>query len=487
PKTVHISATLGGLSHIVWTLEIGKVLAQRGYNVSFITTEPNMKFGIPFQPEIKSISMGSRITNVEFNDLFDLEQPFSPSVTAAYNRLIEDTYKRDYYAYYELFKSSNTSLVICDQLSLPCFDAAKKLNIAMIIYMTMSLSEDTKAPFISSFHTAGPPTTKDLSFIQRFHARFISLPSFLYRAYPVGKSIRKVQKELGVEPFDPLSRYSGVIKMINSFWGMESPRPIGPFVEYVGPIIGTTYDSLPETMMHFMEQHEKVVYIAFGQMYSPNGREFEVLLTSLLEAYENKNLDGFIWSFSLKSRQQVDLPKQIQTRSGSIYQIKDLFEGGHPHLRFEAWSPQFAILNHAHCKLFISHGGASSIHESLFNGVPLLLHPFASDQPANAYSMAEAGVGLTLDRKAHDFTDTLEKLNKLLLDKEGIFKLNMKSMQALVQLKSKRKYHAADMIEEVLHSVRDQSNIWYRKEASESMGIFQATNWDINLAAFVVI
>lgn len=144
PKTIHISATLGGLSHMVWTLEIGKVLAQRGHHVSFITTEPNMKFGIPFQPEINTISMGPRITNVEFKDLFDLEQPFSPSVTAAYHRLIEDTYKRDYYAYYELFKSSNTSLVICDQLSLPCFDAAKKLNIAMIIYMTMSLSEGKK-------------------------------------------------------------------------------------------------------------------------------------------------------------------------------------------------------------------------------------------------------------------------------------------------------------------------------------------------------
>ncbi|GAA5801371.1 hypothetical protein HPULCUR_006817 [Helicostylum pulchrum] len=484
-KTIHISATLGGISHIAWTLEIGTVLAQRGHNVSFITTDPNVKFGVPYQPEIKTISMGPHVSTVEFRDMFDVEQIFSKSVSKAYQTLLEDTYQRDYYAYYHLFESSKTDIVICDQLSLPCFDAAHQLKIPMIIHMTMSLSEDTKAPFITSFFTDGPPTSRDLSFTQRFYNRFIALPAFLYRFHPVAKTIKEMRAKTGIiKGFGPLERHSGVIKMINGFWGMESPRPVGPFVEYVGPIIGSTYTSLPENMKQFLDQHLNVVYIAFGQMYSPSGKEFKVLLTSLLEAYEANILDGFIWSFSLKSRQQSDLPKQIQTRSGSIYIVEDLFRGDRdPNLRFEAWSPQFAILNHAHCKLFVSHGGASSIHESLFNGVPLLLHPFTSDQPANAYSMQEAGVGLSLDRKAHDLTGTMEKMQRILLDKDGKFMLNMESMQALVQLKSRKKYHAADMIEEVLHSVRDRNNIWYRREVVENMAMFQASNWDINLAA----
>lgn len=347
---------------------------------------------------------------------------------------------------------------------------------------------DTRAPFITSFHTVGPPTTRDLSFKQRLYNRYVSLPIFLYRFYPVGQVVKKMRKEMGVEEFDPLSRHSKVIKMVNSFWGMESPRPVGPFVEYVGPVIGSTYDALPDNMAKYMETHNRVVYIAFGQMYTPNAKEFQVLLTSLLEAYEEKTLDGFIWSLSIKSRQQPDLPKQIQSQSGKVYNVKGLFDGSlDANLRFEAWSPQFAILNHPHCKLFISHGGASSIHESLFNGVPLLLHPFTSDQPANAYTMKEAGVGLTLDRKAHDFTDTFEKLTKILTDKDGKFKLNMESMQALVQLKSRRKFHAADMIEEVLHSVRNKSDIWNRREESENMSLLKMTNWDINLTAFACI
>jgi hypothetical protein len=118
----------------------------------------------------------------------------------------------------------------------------------------------------------------------------------------------------------------------------------------------------------------------------------------------------------------------------------------------------------------------------LFNGVPLLLHPFISDQPANAISMKDAGVGLILDRKAYNMTDSLEKIGIILNDEEGIFKSNMESMQTLVQLRSsKRKIYAADMIEEVLYSLRNKSDIWYRREVSADMGYLKRTNWDITL------
>lgn len=144
PKTIHISSTAGGISHIAWTLEIGKVLAERGHNVSFLTTDIYTKHGVPYQPHIRTISLGPHISNVQFRDLFDTEEPMSKKVTEAYRQVIQDTYKRDYYAYLRIFNESNTDIVICDQLSLPCFDAAKQLNIAMVIHMTMSLSQGNK-------------------------------------------------------------------------------------------------------------------------------------------------------------------------------------------------------------------------------------------------------------------------------------------------------------------------------------------------------
>lgn len=147
PKTIHISSTAGGISHIAWTLEIGKVLAERGHNVSFLTTEPYIKFGTPYEPHIKTISMGPHVSNIQFRDLFDTEDAFSTKVTSSYKQVIEDTYQRDYFVYKDIFSSSNTSIAICDQLSLPCFDAAKELNIPMVIHMTMSLSRGNTNPY----------------------------------------------------------------------------------------------------------------------------------------------------------------------------------------------------------------------------------------------------------------------------------------------------------------------------------------------------
>lgn len=141
PKTIHISSTAGGLSHIAWTLEIGKVLAERGHNVSFITSDLFVKFGLPYEPHIKTISMGPYNSKFQLRDIFDTENPFSASSLNTYATLVEDVYKGEYYAYKNIFASSNTSLAICDQMSLSCFDAAKALNIPMVLHMTPSLSE----------------------------------------------------------------------------------------------------------------------------------------------------------------------------------------------------------------------------------------------------------------------------------------------------------------------------------------------------------
>lgn len=314
----------------------------------------------------------------------------------------------------------------------------------------------------------------------RLAPRYLSIASQLQET----RRLAGVHKPIAKELYDAVARHSGAIKMINGFWGLESPRPVGPFVEYVGPIIGTTYDAMPESMTKFMDERNRVVYIAFGQTFSPSGPEFEALLKGLLDAYERNYFDGFIWSFSKNSREQPDLPKQVRTQSGAVYNVKDLFDGKYgADLRFETWSPQFAILQHAHCKLFISHGGASSLHESLFNGVPLLLHPFATDQPANAHAMKDAGVGLLIDRAALSSSDIVEKIGTILSDKEGTFKSNMDSMQALVHSRKNKKEHAADMLEEVMNSVRKNGDIWYRKEAVAHMNFLKANNIDVDLFA----
>jgi MGT family glycosyltransferase len=54
--------------------------------------------------------------------------------------------------------------------------------------------------------------------------------------------------------------------------------------------------------------------------------------------------------------------------------------------------PQTAVL--AHTDVFITHVGANSMHEGLFNGVPLVCVPHFGDQPQNAARVVEQGAGV---------------------------------------------------------------------------------------------
>ena len=73
--------------------------------------------------------------------------------------------------------------------------------------------------------------------------------------------------------------------------------------------------------------------------------------------------------------------------------------------------PQLELLEHT--DLFLTHGGANSVHEGLYFGVPLLCIPFFGDQPANARKVSELGAGASLspdDITSASLRDTADTL-----------------------------------------------------------------------------
>jgi macrolide glycosyltransferase len=63
-----------------------------------------------------------------------------------------------------------------------------------------------------------------------------------------------------------------------------------------------------------------------------------------------------------------------------------------------AWVPQLAILRRA--ALFVTHAGMGGCSEGLATGTPMIAVPQAVDQFGNAAMLAEAGVGVVVDRDA---------------------------------------------------------------------------------------
>eukprot|EP00041_Stephanoeca_diplocostata_P017795 m.366057 g.366057 ORF g.366057 m.366057 type:complete len:369 (+) comp20821_c0_seq2:1175-2281(+) len=59
--------------------------------------------------------------------------------------------------------------------------------------------------------------------------------------------------------------------------------------------------------------------------------------------------------------------------------------------------PQQALLASGLVKVFITHAGMNSVHESLWNGIPMICIPHTGDQPYNANVVEEQRCGVMID------------------------------------------------------------------------------------------
>jgi MGT family glycosyltransferase len=76
------------------------------------------------------------------------------------------------------------------------------------------------------------------------------------------------------------------------------------------------------------------------------------------------------------------------------------------------YTPQLEML--ARADAFVTHGGANSVMEGMYFGVPLLVIPLASDQPMQADLVARAGAGITVDRADLTTESAVAALTRLL-------------------------------------------------------------------------
>ena len=60
--------------------------------------------------------------------------------------------------------------------------------------------------------------------------------------------------------------------------------------------------------------------------------------------------------------------------------------------------PQISVLKQA--RVFITYGGMNSVSEAMVHSMPMVVIPFASDQPANARQVEKMGLGKVLEYKS---------------------------------------------------------------------------------------
>lgn len=393
-------------------------------------------------------------------------------------------------------------------------DAAKAAGIPFIVTGAIDLSEgnnhvffllhvklnsfhfliilDSAAPYVNNMiSTIYDQETEHQSFFERFKNKFINQLLDAYYMYSFDKDYHAKKLSVGISS-SQLQHYTapwkGSLKLINAIHGYVAPRPTGSLVELVGPILPKQYTPLTHDLKSYLDSHQRVAYVAFGQAATPSQSEIELILTSLLENIEMGALDGLIWA----AVHAVDyFPATIHTSSGTIYQVQDFFDvksnsAVSDHVRIVQWAPQTAILMHPSTIVFVSHGGLGSWYESMYTGTRMIMFPFFSDQPGNALIIERSFLGGILN---YDSTpqQAKELVRKIVLDEHGEIVKSVRKYQAMTQIHAEHNVvRAADLVEEVVYT-HTNGRLLHRESADCRISYIKSSNIDLYAALIVFL
>ncbi|EXX62896.1 hypothetical protein RirG_157490 [Rhizophagus irregularis DAOM 197198w] len=455
PKNIMFASFPGGRSHVKPMLDIATILVERGYNVILVASGEN-DTSIEY-PAIKQISLGPKIglrdIGIEVNN-----EAITFDKMSKLLELGAKSYERVYEIYKSVAEEYNTDLFFCDLLlNDACIDIAHALKKPVV-------------GFTSGLRIMDPKPYKSDPIIMN--------------------QINDVRKQLNIEPGN-IALGRGVkssLVLIDTFFGFELPQTLPPYVQDIGPILSEEYPPLSPELSYFINGHERVLYVAFGTRFFTTTDNNSKLLQSFIEAINKKIVDGVVWALVETSKDNFH--PTLKLSDGTQVQTSPILNNEHPHIHITKFAPQFTVLNHTNTKLFVSHGGAGSSHETLYTGTPVLVLPHAGDQIGNAQKLITAGVASSLSLNNLDINDILNKMDSLLKDEK--VKKNSERMKVLAKINSKRKFRAADLIEYMLHSstfVEDFNNDFLKEwfPADTRMGIIRANNLDIFAILLIII
>ncbi|CAH1763736.1 14266_t:CDS:2 [Entrophospora sp. SA101] len=433
-KNIIVGSFIGGLSHLAPLLEISKILVERGYNVTLISPENNhyTKY-----EKIKHYSTGPKF---DFKDIAGwkkimYEDP--PSIMSFFPSYFEHAYSlylNSYYVYERVFNELKPDLFLCDLIQNEvCLDVAWKLKKpAVNLGSSLSINLENE------------------SFLERLRCFVIPKFEVVWTTRSAISHLNELRAKLGISPTShPYARIKNKLFLADTFFGFDLPTPLSPVYTEIGPILSDNYPPLTPEVKTFLDNHPRTMFISLGTFVYTTKKNIGILLQSFIEATENGVIDGVIWGLATVGVEEI--PETITLSNGKELNTMYIINNQHPNIQILSFAPQFSILAHENCKLFLSHAGAGSSHEAMYNGKPMLVMPIALDQHGNAERLENmAGVSLTLSKTKLNVKEILIKIRRLLSEEK--FKINSERMKSLTRINSKRKHRAADLIEHVIKS-----------------------------------
>ncbi|KAI8086400.1 uncharacterized protein BX664DRAFT_299035 [Halteromyces radiatus] len=480
PKRIGFSAVGGGSSHFYWVLEILQKLEDQGHDTFLFTRGACLNYAKDY-PKVETQVVGGDLNMLEagdtpkpFKNHLQHNKPNPHRFITGLMPVLLRNYSNEFLEYEQVIKHQKLDLMICDMFAFACMDATVKANIPLVISSTLAYTSDARTSYVTneipSFYK---PTTETASIYERLRYLFYKY-YLVYKMKRLGLPAHQFQKQHGI----PLTvnlhdgNVRGAFKLVNNMFGLEAARPLGPLVNMMGPIMKHKYDALTPELDQFLNTHQRVAYVAFGQHAKPTNDDTIYLLESLIYCLENDLLDGVIWATSDR-HPLPSVPSQY-----------------HPMILVTGWAPQFAILQHPSTRLFVTHGGAASVHEALFSKVPLFVFPFFGDQPLTARMVQQLHLGDTIDTAGIQYTTHVRKelthrMQHVLTDPS--IQHTVRHFGNALQVQSLHSVQrGADLIEEVLFSAIN-GQLLHRQDVGYRIHWFKRYNTDLVLILMTIL
>ncbi|ORX62114.1 UDP-Glycosyltransferase/glycogen phosphorylase [Hesseltinella vesiculosa] len=481
-KSIAFSSMIGGTSHTGWVLEITQVLADRGYNVTFVSRDHQLHLANHY-PLIHQHSFGPDLIGSNNKDLFRQFSTMSQNqVRVAVRKSLNRSFKSDYPKFLDYFQTHRPDIVICDSFVDSCIDAAIQTNLPFVVTCTFQLRQDVYAPYINK--VGGDYwTTDDMTLWERFFYTYVTPLNNWYDMREPLQEFNQVRQSFGLPRWNRDLQWANALRLVNAFYGLAPAQPASPLTQLVGPITPDPFHQMAGSLVEFFSRHKRVAYVAFGSQFQPNDRGLAALLGGILDQIEAGHLDAVVWAGFPKSPMQ-DPDLQVCHAAGQpCYAIRSL--ASEPWFMAMDWAPQQAILEHSSTVVFVTHGGAMSAHEALLAGKPVLCHPFKGDQPTNCLRLQKIGVARTHDRNIVTRELVRHQLEDMLTD-NAAFQANLIQWKHVARINSRRTAHAANLIEE--HMVGSSQGVpVYRHLVSHNLSWAKANDVDLHLTVAIGI
>ncbi|KAF2135567.1 glycosyltransferase family 1 protein [Aplosporella prunicola CBS 121167] len=500
--TILLVVGYGGFTHAAPILELGRILAARGHRIEFATHQGQEQWtqDADYSFVARTHTMGASLPpaasdahylRMQQSDMrVDADEWLRPMHT------VEGFWAADYaHLTHEVIPACRPDIIVADFFVDAARDVQIQLGIPIAVVwpqMPYGMLNVSYIPGMPGFQLDAL-TSEHASLWTRLRAELRPLGA-LPAIFRFLRFTKKMRDGAGVHYMLPVLNKPNYLILVNSFWGLETPKDLPPLVAAVGPILSEEYPPLEKSFLGFYNTHSRVLYVAFGTHIRILPPDLTKFITAITTTLRDGLIDGVIWA---ANETQMGLFNRSEGVVGEEHTVGDLVDNNHPSWLFTPFAPQRAILEHENTVLFLSHGGGSSANEGLFHGTPMLTLGFYFDQTQNGMRLTDADVGLALDKLGFSTEEVIDKMRWILRDEGGTVAQNVTRMRHIARVSARKKHHGADLIEEVMYDHHFSLEVpgagastaefskrrrpMHLETADMRMSAWRARNWDLTL------